>query len=110
MKREERKIILSWSKYIAFFIATLFVVFFQIWGHAVFVVISLALYTAAFSIITLAEIENFIYISNTKIEGETQEEIEKKTKELKDKKIFSISKFVLSGVFALFTLVVLIYF
>lgn len=101
-------------EYVAFVLATIFVVVFQFTALPIFVVLALSIYTVAFLIVfAIAVIQCKEYFDKTR-GVKIEKSKEKETKDgdeivdIKHEKAWAIIKAVASGLFAIFTLVVLI--
>lgn len=105
---------LNFIEYGAFVLATIFVIVFQFTALPIFVVLSLSIYTLAFLIVfVIAVIQCKEYFDKTRgVKIETTKE--KTTKDgdeivdIKSEKAWAIIKAIASGIFAIFTIVVLI--
>jgi len=101
-------------EYAAFVLATIFVIVFQFVGLPIFVTLALSIYTVAFLIVfAIAVIQCKEYFDKTrgvkveKTEGKTTENGDEVV-DIKHEKAWAIIKAVASGLFAIFTFVVLI--
>ena len=107
---------LNITEYVLFIIATVFVIIFQFTGLPIFVTLSLVIYTVAFLIVfTIAVIqckEYFDASRGVKV-VKTKDGVDNKDFDvinIKNEKTWAIIKAIASGVFAIFTFVVLILF
>lgn len=105
---------LNIAEYAGFILATIFVLVFQFTGLPIFVILALVLYTIAFLVVFAIAViqckEFFDATRNVKVVNaknvETKEDEE--VVNIKHEKAWAIIKAVASGVFAIFTLIVLI--
>ena len=107
MKREERKKIFLWAKIIALTVGLVLATVYQFAGVSALALVSLAFFAAAFLMMAVTEIEQLLFLQNLKIEAQTEEENQAKTKELRHNKLVAAVKMLLSGGMAVFTVVVM---
>ena len=105
---------LNIAEYIGFILATIFVLVFQFVGLPIFVILALVLYTLAFLIVFAISViqckEYFDATKNVKVANPKNAEVKEgeEVVNIKHEKTWAIIKAVSSGVFAIFTLIVLI--
>ena len=110
MKFLDRKIILFWSKIATLFVGVILAIVYQFTGKSAVLLVGLALFAVSFLLMAVTEIGNLVALKAQVIEGETDEEKEKKRKELYNKKLLAAVKMALAGGMAVFTLVVMFLF
>lgn len=110
MQRKERIEIVLWAKVVALAVGLVLAVVYQFTGVVPVLFVGLAIFAAAFLMMALTEIEKLVYLANTKIDGENEDEMAQKAKNLKNKKLVACVKMLLAGGFAVFTVVVMFLF
>lgn len=110
MKRFEREKIFMWAKLLAFTVGLTLSITFQFTGVSALALVGLAFFAAGFLMMAVSEIGTLVYLQNTKIEAETEEENQIKTKELKTKKLVGAVKMLFCGGMSAFTIVVMFLF